>query len=99
MRAPSNAPTPRSTAMNKRQFLVAMPALALAGTGCGDPRDHANAVYMLVDTSATYAQESGKAQVIISSLWGARDPGAVFSGARVTSRRFNEKDIVAKATF
>ncbi|MEJ5991631.1 VWA domain-containing protein [Ramlibacter sp. PS3R-8] len=85
--------------MNKRQFLVAVPALALAGTGCGNPRDHAHAVYMLVDTSGTYAQESGKAQLVISYLLGTLEPGDSLAVARVTSRSFNEKDILAKATF
>ena len=85
--------------MNKRQFILAVPALALAGTGCGNPRDHAHAVYMLVDTSGTYAQESGKAQLVISYLLGTLEPGDSLAVARVTSRSFNEKDIVAKATF
>lgn len=85
--------------MNKRQFLAAVPALALAGTGCGDPRDHTQAVYMLVDTSGTYAQEAGKAQVIINYLLGTLEPGDSLAVARVTSRSFSEKDIVAKATF
>lgn len=85
--------------MNKRQFLVAVPALALACTGCGDPRDHTQAVYMLVDTSGTYAQEAGKAQVIINYLLGTLEPGDSLAVARVTSRSFSEKDIVAKATF
>lgn len=85
--------------MNKRQFLVAVPALALAGTGCGNPRDHAHAVYMMVDTSGTYAQESGKAQLVISYLLGTLEPGDSLAVARVTSRSFSEKDILAKATF
>jgi len=85
--------------MNKRQFLAAMPALALAGTGCGNPRDHAHAVYMLVDTSGTYAQESGKAQLVINYLLGTLEPGDSLAVARVTSRSFSEKDILAKATF
>ncbi|GAC1539152.1 MAG: hypothetical protein NVS2B4_19110 [Ramlibacter sp.] len=85
--------------MNKRHFLVALPALALAGTGCGNPRDHANAVYMLVDTSGTYAQEAGKAQLIINYLLGTLEPGDSLAVARVTSRSFSEKDIVTKATF
>jgi hypothetical protein len=85
--------------MNKREFLVAVPALALAGTGCGNPRDHAHAVYMLVDTSGTYAQESGKAQLVISYLLGTLEPGDSLAVARVTSRSFSEKDILAKATF
>jgi hypothetical protein len=85
--------------MNKRQLLVALPGLALAGMGCGDPRDHAHAVYVLVDTSGTYAQESGKAQLIINYLLGTLQPGDSLAVARVTSRSFSEKDIVAKATF
>lgn len=85
--------------MNKREFLVAVPALALAGTGCGDPRDHAQAVYMLVDTSGTYAQESGKAQLVINYLLGTLEPGDSLAVARVTSRSFSEKDLLAKATF
>ncbi|TFZ05704.1 VWA domain-containing protein [Ramlibacter henchirensis] len=85
--------------MNKRQFLVALPALGLVGTGCVDPREQAHAVYMLVDTSGTYAQEAGKAQLIINYLLGTLQPGDSLAVGRVTSRSFSEKDIVAKATF
>jgi hypothetical protein len=85
--------------MNKRQFLAALPALALAGTGCGDSRNHAHAVYMLVDTSGTYAQEASKAQLIINYLLGTLQPGDSLAVARVKSRSFSEKDIIAKATF
>ena len=85
--------------MNKRQFLATLPALVLAGAGCGDARDHAHAVYMLVDTSGTYAQEAGKAQLIINYLLGTLQPGDSLAVARVKSRSFSEKDIVAKATF
>ena len=85
--------------MNKRQFLATLPALVLAGAGCGDARDHAHAVYMLVDTSGTYAQEAGKAQLIINYLLGTLQPGDSLAVARVKSRSFSEKDILAKATF
>lgn len=85
--------------MNKRQFLCTLPALALAGAGCGDARDHAHAVYMLVDTSGTYAQEANKAQLIINYLLGTLQPGDSLAVARVKSRSFSEKDIIAKATF
>jgi len=73
--------------------------LALLVTGCGDSRSHAHAVYMLVDTSGTYAQESAKAQVIVNYLLGTLQPGDSLAVARVESRSFSEKDIVAKATF
>ena len=85
--------------MNKRQFLLSLPALALAAAGCADSRSHAQGVYMLVDTSGTYAQESAKAQVIINYLLGTLQAGDSLAVARVQSRSFSEKDIIAKATF
>jgi hypothetical protein len=54
---------------------------------------------MLVDTSGTYAQEAGKAQLIINYLLGTLQPGDSLAVARVESRSFSEKDIIAKATF
>ena len=85
--------------MNKRTFLASIPALALGLAGCADQRSHSHAVYMLVDTSGTYAQEAGKAQVIINYLLGSLQPGDSLAVARVQSRSFSEKDIIAKATF
>jgi len=85
--------------MKRRQFLAALPAAALGAAGCVDSRSHTHAVYMLVDTSGTYAQEAGKAQVIISYLLGSLQSGDSLAVARVQSRSFSEKDIVAKATF
>jgi uncharacterized protein with von Willebrand factor type A (vWA) domain len=67
--------------------------------GCGDSRSHANAVYVLIDTSGTYAQEAAKARVIVNYLLGTLQPGDSLAVARVESRSFSEKDIVAKATF
>ena len=85
--------------MKRRQFLVSLPAVALAASGCVDSRSHTHAVYMLVDTSGTYAQEAGKAQVIINYLLGSLQAGDSLAVARVQSRSFSEKDIIAKATF
>jgi hypothetical protein len=85
--------------MNKRQFLASIPAFALALAGCADQRSHSHAVYMLVDTSGTYAQEASKAQLIINYLLGSLQAGDSLAVARVQSRSFSEKDIVAKATF
>ncbi len=86
--------------MKRRTFVLALPALAAAAaTGCADSRSHANAVYMLVDTSGTYADEVGKAQLIVNYLLGSLQPGDSLAVARVRSRSFSEKDIVAKATF
>jgi hypothetical protein len=85
--------------MDRRRFLVTLPALGLAPWGCADSKAHAQAVYLLVDTSGTYAQEVGKAQMIVNYLLGALNPGDSLAVARVRSRSFSEKDIIAKATF
>jgi len=83
--------------MDRRQFLAS--TLTLAASGCGDPRSHRHAVYMLVDTSGTYAQEASKALLIVNYLLGTLQPGDSLAVARVQSRSFSEKDIIAKATF
>jgi len=83
--------------MMKRLLLASL--LALSAGSCTDPRSHSQAVYMLVDTSGTYAQEVGKAQVIINYLLGTLQPGDSLAVARVKSRSFSEKDIIAKVTF
>jgi hypothetical protein len=73
--------------------------LVLAVTGCADDRNYQRAVYVLVDTSGTYAKEVGKAQQLINYLLGTLNPGDSLAVARVESRSFSEKDIIAKATF
>jgi len=74
-------------------------ALVAAVSSCADPKSHTQAVYMLVDTSGTYAAEVNKAQVIINYLLGTLQPGDSLAVARVKSRSFSEKDIIAKVTF
>jgi uncharacterized protein with von Willebrand factor type A (vWA) domain len=64
-----------------------------------DPRSQSHAVYVLIDTSGTYAREAGKAQLIINYLLGTLQPGDSLAVARVQSRSFTEKDIIAKAMF
>src|SRR3954447_10322779 len=87
--------------MDRRQFtkmsVIALGAAALPA--CGDSRSHAQAVYMLVDTSGTYALEIDKAQAIVNYLLGTLQSGDSLAVARVRSRSFSEKDIIAKATF
>src|SRR3979409_2127362 len=86
--------------MIKRLLLASLSlASAAALSSCADQRSHAQAVYMLVDTSGTYAQEVGKAQVIINYLLGTLQSGDSLAVARVKSRSFSEKDIIAKVTF
>src|SRR5574341_155421 len=83
--------------MIKRVIMVL--GLLLVATGCTDPRSHAHAVYVLIDTSGTYAQEAAKAQIIVNYLLGTLQPGDSLAVARVESRSFSERDIIAKATF
>jgi hypothetical protein len=84
--------------MVKRVFFVVLLGL-LGGAACSDQRNHSQAVYMLVDTSGTYAAEVKKAQVIVNYLLGTLQPGDSLAVARVRSRSFTEKDIIAKVTF
>jgi hypothetical protein len=85
--------------MIERMLVASLLASAAAISSCADQRSHAQAVYMLVDTSGTYAQEVSKAQVIINYLLGTLQPGDSLAVARVKSRSFSEKDIIAKVTF
>ncbi|MDH5541738.1 MAG: VWA domain-containing protein [Nitrospinota bacterium] len=62
-------------------------------------QNHTRGVYMLLDTSGTYAEEIQKAQSIINYLLGTLQPGDTMVVARIDSGSFSEKDIVAKATF
>ena len=86
--------------MMRRNFVAASAALtAVVLAGCTDQRSHAQAVYLLVDTSGTYAEEVNKAQLIVNYLLGTLQSGDSLAVARVRSRSFSEKDIIAKATF
>ena len=84
-----------------RRYLWCVPflMLALLTASCADPRTHAQAVYLLVDTSGTYVKQVDKAQRIVSYLLGTLQAGDSLAVAQVKSRSFSEKDIIAKATF
>lgn len=79
--------------------IVLILAAMLATAGCTDKKSHAQAVYFLVDTSGTYAQELGRAQALIGYILGTLNPGDSLAVAQVKSRSFSEKDIIAKVTF
>jgi len=72
--------------MKRRHFGLGLAALA---AGCADPRSHSQAVYMLVDTSGTYAEEVNKAQLIVNYLLGTLQPGDSLAVGRVKSRSFS----------
>jgi len=77
-------------------FLVVAGALA---SGCTAASSRATGVYMLLDTSGTYATELDKANSIIKYLLGTLQPGDSLAVARIDSGSFSEKDIIGKATF
>ncbi len=66
---------------------------------CGDSRMHSHGVYMLVDTSGTYAKEMNKATRVVNYLLATLNPGDSLAVAKVETRSFTEKNIVAKVTF
>ncbi len=85
--------------MNRFVAVVLLGAGLLLTSSCTNNRNHAQAVYMLVDISGTYAAEVSKARIIINYLLGTLEPGDSLAVASVVSRSFSEKDIVAKVTF
>ncbi len=82
-----------------RYVLIALLVLPFAFLGCADNRSHSNGVYLLIDTSGTYAQQITKARKVINYLLANLNAGDSLAVAKVSSKSFSEKDIVAKITF
>src|SRR2546423_11479096 len=85
--------------MSKYLTLLILSFGMLLVSACGDSRIHSHGVYMLVDTSGTYDQEMNKASKIINYLLATLNPGDSLAVAKVETRSFTEKDIIAKVTF
>jgi hypothetical protein len=85
--------------MKKKFLILFLLLIAFTITGCPDTTSHTRGVYMLMDTSGTYANELDKAQSIINYLLGTLNPGDSLAVARIDTGSFSEKDIVAKITF
>jgi hypothetical protein len=83
--------------VSRHLWIVPLLALSLFASSCADSRSHAQAVYMLVDTSGTYSQELDKAQRVVSYMLGTLKAGDSWRW-RSKSRSFSEKDIIAKMT-
>jgi hypothetical protein len=73
--------------------------VVLAVAGCSQNTNRAKGVYMLLDTSGTYAVELNKAKAIINYLLGTLQPGDTLAVGRIDTGSFSEKDIIAKVTF
>jgi hypothetical protein len=67
--------------------------------GCSQQSNRAKGVYMLLDTSGTYAVELNKARLIINYLLATLQPGDTMAVGCIDTGSFSEKDIVAKVTF
>ena len=67
--------------------------------GCTKGNERSTGVYMLIDTSGTYAQELDKAHAIIKYLLGVLQPADTLAVARIDTGSFSEKDIIAKVRF
>ncbi len=85
--------------MKKTIVIALILCLFIAITGCSDSKSRSKGVYMLLDTSGTYALELKKAQLILNYLLGVLQPGDTLAVARIDTGSFSEKDIVAKVTF
>jgi hypothetical protein len=73
--------------------------LIAADFGCTPKIPNTKGIYMLLDTSGTYALELNKANAIISYLLGTLQPGDTLAVGRIDTGSFSEKDIIAKVTF
>jgi hypothetical protein len=83
----------------KRMIFLSLSIVALCLSSCADTTSRSTGVYMLLDTSGTYAAELNKAQSIINYLLGTLQPGDTLAVARIDTASFSEKDIIAKFTF
>lgn len=83
-----------------RRLAITIALMGLIGImGCSQKTNRFKGVYMLLDTSGTYAVELTKAKAIINYLLGTLQPGDTLAVARIDTGSFSEKDIVAKVNF
>ena len=87
--------------MKRSTFILSVTTLvALLLTGCSQEVGPQNrGVYLLMDTSGTYANELSEAAQLINVILIKLEPGDSFAVARIDTGSFSEKDIIAKTTF
>ena len=88
----------RLTVLAVAAILTVLATLAMV-SGCSQKTNRSKGVYMLLDTSGTYAVELNKAKAIINYLLGTLQPGDTLAVGRIDTGSFSEKDIIAKVTF
>jgi hypothetical protein len=86
--------------MNKAFIRATTSAFAavilLAGCSSTPP---GTGVFLLLDTSGTYAGQLDRARAVVNYLLGTLNPGDSFGVARIDSGSFTEKDILMRVTF
>ena len=87
--------------MKRSTFLLSVTTLLAALlTGCSQEAGPQNrGIYLLMDTSGTYAKELKEAVQLINVILVKLEPGDSFAVARIDTGSFSEKDIIAKVTF
>lgn len=80
-----------------RALIVTAVCVLLAS--CAPEAPQNRGVYMLLDTSGTYADELTKAEQIIRYTLSRLDATDTFAVARIDTGSFSERDIIAKVTF
>lgn len=83
----------------KSRALMFLLAASVLATACNAPEPKRKAVFMLMDVSGTYTKEIGKAAAVSNYLLGTLSGGDSLAIAKIDSGSFNEKDVIAKATF
>ena len=81
----------------KRSIVLTLCVLLASCSNDTAPRN--TGVYMLLDTSGTYAEELIKAEQIIRFTLSRLDASDSFAVARIDTGSFSERDIIAKASF
>ena len=81
----------------KRSIVLTLCVLLASCSNDTAPRN--SGVYMLLDTSGTYAEELIKAEQIIRFTLSRLDASDSFAVARIDTGSFSERDIIAKASF
>ncbi len=85
--------------MKKKPLALILLSISFLLAGCPDTTSRFRGVFLLLDSSGTYAKEVKRAQAIINYLLGTSQPGDSLAVARIDSASFSEKDIIAKMTF
>jgi hypothetical protein len=82
-----------------KRLILPLLLFAVISGGCVDSTSRSRAVFLLMDTSGTYAEELSKAQAIINYLLGTLQPGDSLAVAQINTGSFSEKNIISKVTF